>query len=98
MGVDGFRFDLASVLGNTCTVGCFNFSSTDNNTAINRILRDLPPRPATGGSIPPATRALPHYTQWRWTTKNGYKVVENILKKGSLRRGSQLKCEYRSQA
>jgi glycogen operon protein len=50
MGVDGFRFDLASVLGNTCTVGCFNFSSTDSNTAINRFLRELPQRPATGGS------------------------------------------------
>ena len=50
MGVDGFRFDLASVLGNTCTVGCFSFSSTDSNTAINRILRELPQRPATGGS------------------------------------------------
>ena len=50
MGVDGFRFDLASVLGNTCTVGCFNFNSTDSNTAINRILRELPQRPATGGS------------------------------------------------
>jgi glycogen operon protein len=50
MGVDGFRFDLASVLGNTCTVGCFNFSSTDTNTAINRILRDIAPRPAGGGS------------------------------------------------
>jgi len=50
MGVDGFRFDLASVLGNACTVGCFNFSSTDSNTAINRILRELPPRPAAGGS------------------------------------------------
>jgi isoamylase len=50
MGVDGFRFDLAPVLGNTCTVGCFNFSSTDNNAAINRILRELPPRPASGGN------------------------------------------------
>ncbi len=50
MGVDGFRFDLASLLGNTCTVGCFNFSSTDNNTAMSRILRELPPRPASGGS------------------------------------------------
>ena len=50
MGVDGFRFDLASVLGNTCTVGCFNFSSTDSNTAISRILRELPVRAATGGS------------------------------------------------
>jgi len=50
MGVDGFRFDLAPVLGNTCSVGCFNFSSGDSNTAINRILRELPPRPAAGGS------------------------------------------------
>ncbi|HEY6341701.1 MAG TPA: isoamylase [Bryobacteraceae bacterium] len=50
MGVDGFRFDLAPVLGNTCTVGCFNFSNSDSNTAIRRILRELPQRPATGGS------------------------------------------------
>jgi glycogen operon protein len=50
MGVDGFRFDLAPVLGNTCTVGCFNFSSSNSNTAINRILRELPQRPAAGGS------------------------------------------------
>jgi glycogen operon protein len=50
MGVDGFRLDLAPVLGNTCTNNCFNFSSTDRNTAINRILRELPQRPATGGS------------------------------------------------
>ncbi len=51
MGVDGFRFDLASVLGsNTCTVGCFNFNAADSNTAINRILSELPPRPATGGT------------------------------------------------
>jgi isoamylase len=49
MGVDGFRFDLASVLGNTCTVGCFNFDSTEKNTALNRILRELPQRPPAGG-------------------------------------------------
>jgi len=42
MGVDGFRFDLASVLGNTCTVGCFNFNAGDANTAVNRIARELP--------------------------------------------------------
>jgi len=50
MGVDGFRFDLAPVLGNTCTVGCFNFNAGDSKTAINRILQELPPRPAAGGS------------------------------------------------
>ena len=50
MGVDGFRFDLASVLGNTCTQGCYNFNKVDANNALNRIVRELPPRAATGGS------------------------------------------------
>jgi isoamylase len=50
LGVDGYRFDLASVLGNTCEHGCFNFDKMDANNAINRIVRELPPRAATGGS------------------------------------------------
>jgi len=50
LGVDGFRFDLASVLGNTCEHGCYNFDKMDTNNALNRIVRDLPPRPAAGGS------------------------------------------------
>ena len=41
MGVDGFRFDLAPVLGNTCTQGCFNFNRDDPKTALNRIVREL---------------------------------------------------------
>ena len=49
MGVDGYRFDLASVMGNTCQIGCFNFDRADPNTALNRIVRELKPRPATGG-------------------------------------------------
>lgn len=50
LGVDGFRFDLASVLGNTCEHGCFNFDKMDSNNALNRITRELTPRPAAGGS------------------------------------------------
>ncbi len=50
MGVDGFRFDLAPVLGNTCQTGCFNYSRTDPNTALAHITSALPPRPAAGGS------------------------------------------------
>jgi isoamylase len=49
MGIDGFRFDLAPVLGNTCQNGCFNFDKMDPNTALNRVVRELKPRPATGG-------------------------------------------------
>lgn len=50
LGVDGYRFDLASVLGNTCEHGCFNYDKMHANTALNRIVRELPPRPAGGGA------------------------------------------------
>jgi isoamylase len=50
LGVDGYRFDLASVLGNTCEHGCFNFDKMDAGNALNRIRTELPPRAATGGS------------------------------------------------
>ncbi len=50
LGVDGFRFDLASVLGNTCEHGCFNFDKMDGANALNRIVGELPPRPAAGGA------------------------------------------------
>ena len=50
LGVDGFRFDLASVLGNTCEHGCYNFDKMDSNNALNRIVRELPPRAAGGGT------------------------------------------------
>ncbi|MEV6590825.1 isoamylase [Streptomyces acidicola] len=50
LGVDGFRFDLAPVLGNTCQHGCFQYSRTDPNTALNRITALMPPRPAGGGT------------------------------------------------
>ncbi len=50
LGVDGFRFDLASVLGNSCEHGCFNFDKFDSGNALNRIVSELPVRPAAGGS------------------------------------------------
>jgi isoamylase len=50
LGVDGFRFDLASVLGNTCQHGCFNFDKLNSGTALNRIWSNLSPRPAGGGT------------------------------------------------
>jgi isoamylase len=50
MGVDGYRFDLASVLGNTCQHGCFWYDKLHSGTALNRIWNDLSPRPAGGGT------------------------------------------------
>ncbi|MET8149199.1 isoamylase [Actinoplanes sp. NPDC049668] len=50
LGVDGFRFDLASVLGNTCQHGCFNYNRTATGTALNRLVAEMPARPAGGGA------------------------------------------------
>jgi glycogen operon protein len=50
LGVDGFRFDLASVLGNTCEHGCFNYDKLNTGTALNAIWSNLSPRPAAGGT------------------------------------------------
>jgi isoamylase len=49
LGIDGFRFDLAPILGNTCQHGCFSYDKMNPNTALNRIVRELAPRAATGG-------------------------------------------------
>jgi glycogen operon protein len=50
LGVDGYRFDLGSVLGNTCQHGCYNFDKMNSANALNRIVAELPPRPAAGGT------------------------------------------------
>jgi isoamylase len=50
LGVDGFRFDLASVLGNSCNRGCFNFDKTNPSNALNRAVTEVGARPAGGGS------------------------------------------------
>jgi len=49
LGVDGFRFDLAPVLGNTCEHGCFNYDKMAPNTALNRIINEFTERPTWGG-------------------------------------------------
>lgn len=50
LGVDGFRFDLASVLGNTMTRAGFRFDKMDTSSVLNRAVRELPARPASGGA------------------------------------------------
>jgi isoamylase len=81
MGVDGFRFDLAAVLGNTCTVGCFNFSNSDSNTAINRVVRELPPRAAvaapelTSTPSPGRVTATSIWANFRRDGRNGTAAI-----------------------
>jgi isoamylase len=51
MGVDGFRFDLASVLGNTFSEGHgFHFDKMPEASVLNQTIKVLPGRPAAGGA------------------------------------------------
>jgi isoamylase len=49
LGFDGFRFDLASILANTCERGCFNFNKFTPEGILNRAVNELPVRPEAGG-------------------------------------------------
>jgi glycogen operon protein len=49
MGADGFRFDLAAVLGNADSEGGYSFNRDDPNNILNRAVVELPARPAAGG-------------------------------------------------
>jgi glycogen operon protein len=42
MGVDGFRFDVAPVLGNSCASVCFTFDATDPAGILQRAVTTLP--------------------------------------------------------
>jgi isoamylase len=49
LGADGFRFDLAAVLGNARPEGGYLFDVSDPDNILNRAVRILPARPAAGG-------------------------------------------------
>ena len=80
LGVDGFRFDLAAVLGNTCEWGCFNFDKMDSGNALNRIVNELGARPNGGGTgvdlvaepwaLGDGTYQLGNFP-WGWSEWNG---------------------------
>jgi glycogen operon protein len=51
MGVDGFRFDLAAVLGNTRERGGFLFDKIPGENILNRAAKELPARGADGKGV-----------------------------------------------
>jgi len=50
MGADGFRFDLAAILGNANARGGYLFDRDDPNNILNRAVAELPARPPEGGA------------------------------------------------
>ncbi|GAA4921366.1 glycogen operon protein [Stackebrandtia albiflava] len=93
LGVDGFRLDLASVLGNTCQHGCFRFDRDDPATALNAITAALPPRPTGGGTgtdwiaepwaIGPGTYQVGNFpaewSEWNDTFRDTFRADQNKL-------------------
>lgn len=93
MGVDGFRFDLAAVLGNRCEHGCFAFDKMAPQTALNRITREITPRPAVGGpgtdliaepwAIGPGTYQVGNFpagwSEWNGKFRDDVKTSQNKL-------------------
>jgi isoamylase len=50
LGADGFRFDLAAVLGNANAQGGYSFDRDDPANILNRAVAELPARAAGGGA------------------------------------------------
>ncbi len=96
LGVDGFRFDLASVLGNTCQHGCFNYDKLHSGTALNRIVAEMPARPAAGGTgvdwiaepwaIGPGTYQVGNFPAG-WAEWNG--IYRDTLRKDQNKMGAE---------
>ncbi len=71
LGVDGFRFDLASVLGNTCQHGCFNYDKTEHRARRSTASGATCPRarpPAAPARTSSPSRGPSVATATRWAT------------------------------
>ncbi|GAB1639935.1 alpha-amylase family glycosyl hydrolase [Krasilnikovia sp. MM14-A1259] len=93
LGVDGLRFDLATVLGNTCQHGCYSYSRTNPATALNRLTAEMPARPAGGGTgvdwiaepwaIGPGTYQVgnlpPGWSEWNGIFRDTLRADQNQL-------------------
>ena len=82
LGVDGFRYDLAAVLGNTCSEGCFSYSK---DGFLARIPRELPlaAHLAEPWGIGAGTYQLGNFpagwADWNDTFRDGVRRVQNKL-------------------
>lgn len=72
LGVDGFRFDLAPILGNGCKVGCFDFDPDDPAGILKRAAAELPGVPliAEPWGTGPGTYQIGHFPEG-WAEWNG---------------------------
>jgi glycogen operon protein len=100
MGVDGFRFDLGVVLGNSCTSDCYKFQPDDPNGILQRAVQESPARNQAGGAgvdliAEPwangtGTYQLGHFppgwSEWNGTFRDSIRSGQNVL--GSIDLGT----------
>jgi isoamylase len=85
MGVDGFRFDLAAVLGNSCTSGCYTFSPGDPKGILARAVAALPGLPLIAepwgvGNGTYQLGAFPTgWSEWNGEFRDGIRIAQNQL-------------------
>jgi len=93
MGVDGFRFDLAPVLGNNCPEDGFQFDRNDKKNILNRAAAELParnPRTLEGIDLIAEPWAVGHGTyqlgsfpdgwaEWNDVYRDTFRKAENKL-------------------
>ena len=85
LGVDGFRFDEAAVLGNSCTSGCYTFDATSASGLLRQLVTTVPGAAliaepwgvGTGtyqlGSFPKG------WSEWNGQYRDGIRTLENKL-------------------
>ena len=93
LGIDGFRFDLAAVVGNHCTSECYQFGGSDPKGILARAVKELPVRPAAGGAgvdliaepwgLGDGTYQLgsfpPGWAEWNGTFRDAVRAAQNQL-------------------
>jgi isoamylase len=86
MGVDGFRFDLAAVLGNACTSVCYSFAPSDLGGILARAVSSLPagtPLIAEPWGVGTGTYQLgnfpPGWSEWNGVFRDSMREAQNEL-------------------
>jgi glycogen operon protein len=85
MGVDGFRFDVAPVLGNSCASVCFTFDPTDPAGILQRALAALPGVPlvaepwGTGNGTYQLGNFPVGWSEWNGEFRDQIRSVQNEL-------------------
>ncbi len=86
MGIDGYRFDLAAVLGNSCTSVCYTWAPTDPDGILARALTTLPsgtPLIAEPWGVGDGTYQLGNFpkgwSEWNGVFRDSMHVAQNQL-------------------